>query len=215
MRSFLLGIGGSLIAAGVAWYIRGPNTGLIIGGAGGVISLLGYLLTRKPAAPAAPLPSVHQDVKQEVNPQVSFDPQFNVSVGQAATAPSPAVEPRPEPRQNIKFIDVRSGERQLMHIFSKFAGQSLSFSTAMFENKAIKGQELLTPTVRARGIYRRVDGGLILDVIRLTQHLRRTRPGISCFFSLQMADDFVAPWSRLSLGSLAEGKWSSSPVTTK
>jgi hypothetical protein len=59
------------------------------------------------------------------------------------------------------------GEREQMHILSKFAGQSLSFATAKFENEVIKGQGLLTPTVKARAIYRRFDGSPILDVSNL------------------------------------------------
>ena len=118
--------------------------------------------------PAQSQGSVHQEAKQEINPQVTINPQFNIgTLGAAAPAPAPAAKSKPEPRHNIKFVDMVYGEREQMHILSKFAGQSLSYATAKFENEAIKGQELLTPTVKARAIYRRFDGSPILDISNL------------------------------------------------
>jgi xanthosine utilization system XapX-like protein len=163
-----MGVSSSLIAGAIYYWIteRHPIPALVIAGLGVVGILITYLFTKKPT-PAVPSPSVHQDVKQEVSPQVNINPQFNIGAPAAAApapAPVPALQPKPEPRHNIKFADLAYGENEQTHVLSKFAGQTLSFATAKFVNEAIKGQELLAPTVKARAIYRRLDGAPVLDI---------------------------------------------------
>jgi len=68
------------------------------------------------------------------------------------------------PHHNIKFVEIASGTSEQMRVFSRYAGQTLTFATAKFLNEAIKGRELLTPRVKARAIYRRPDGVPILDI---------------------------------------------------
>ena|ERR1700726_917858 len=86
LKNFLMGLAGNFIAAGIGWYVKGPNTGLIIAGAGVILLLAVFLFTKQSATPISPAASpgnVHQENKQEFNPQFNptFSPQQNVFVG--------------------------------------------------------------------------------------------------------------------------------------
>src|SRR5437016_14312135 len=76
VRNLGMGIAGNLIAAAVLWYVTGPNTGLIIGGAGIALFIIVYFFTKKPVVhipPPPPAPvSVHQENKQEFNPRLDI-----------------------------------------------------------------------------------------------------------------------------------------------
>ncbi len=77
LKNFFMGLAGNFIAAGIGWYVKGPNTGLIIAGAGVALLLVVYLFTKKSeisTTPASAPISVQQENKQEFNPQ--FNPQF-------------------------------------------------------------------------------------------------------------------------------------------
>jgi hypothetical protein len=86
LKNFLTGLAGNFIAAGIGWYVQGPNTGLIIVGAGVILLLAVFLFTKQSATPIIPAASpvnVHQEKKQEFNPQFNptFSAQQNVFVG--------------------------------------------------------------------------------------------------------------------------------------
>lgn len=89
-------------------------------------------------------------------------PDHGNSAASAVAVPAPV--PRVEPRHNIKFVDVVYGAKEQTYVLSKFAGQTLTFATAKFVNEAIKGEQLLNPTAKARAIYRRPDGVILLDI---------------------------------------------------
>ena len=171
MKKDLMGVATSLIASGIAWYFKGPNAGLMVAAIGVVVVIAVHIFGGKEHHPSIPSSApVHQENTQAFNPQ--FNPQFNISVGNssasAAPAPAPVRFPIPkEERHNITFVDVRSAEKQQMHVFSRFAGSTVLFSAAMFENKHIQGEELLVPIVKARAIYRSPDGTGILDMSNL------------------------------------------------
>jgi hypothetical protein len=71
LKNFFMGLAGHFIAAAIGWYVKGPNTGLIIGGAGVILLLAAFLFTKKSATPIIPAASpvnVHPENKQEFNP---------------------------------------------------------------------------------------------------------------------------------------------------
>lgn len=102
-----MGIAGNLIAAGLGWYVKGPNTGLIIAGAGAVLWVLMYMFGRK-ADEHQQSPPIHVENKPETHienkpvfenrPVFENKPMFIVSTG---AAPAPA--PRPDSRPKLTF----------------------------------------------------------------------------------------------------------------
>jgi len=168
-----MGVSSSLIASAIYYWITEHQLipALLIAGAGVAGFLITHFLTKKkPEAPPPPPPpprSVDQDVKQEVSPKITVNPTFNVGTpvpAAAAPARAPAVEAKRESRHNIRFLEVVYGANEQTHVLSHYAGQTLTFATAKFLNEAIKGQELLTPTVKARVIYRGPYGATVLDI---------------------------------------------------
>jgi len=167
LRNLGMGIGGNLIAAAIVWYVSGPKGGLLVGGAGIVILIVTHFLTRKSVTlpPLAP-PTVHQETKQEFNPQLNLNPQFNIGLAPALASAAPAPTPvtKREPRCNVHFTDVKLGNMNQNRGLLVPIGVSVPYAAAVFENKVIEGAELRIPTVKARAIYRRADGNTILDV---------------------------------------------------
>lgn len=111
---------------------------------------------KESAATAHPAASVHQENRQE------FNPQFNISVGNSSsTATANVLAPEKkdsEPRCAIELSDVRVAPHQTD------AGTPIKTACAVFENKYIDGQRLRTPTLHARLIFRHSDGHLVLDL---------------------------------------------------
>lgn len=156
MRTLGMGVSSSLIAAAIAYWITDHHliTALVMGAAG-IVGFVGtLLLSRKPQSPS-PV-SVNQDNKQEFNPQVNINPQFNLSLGNAtaSAATAPAPEKKDEPRCNIQFNGVLYLRQDQINVLEPYAGQTLLYAVAVFENKAVAGMELRTPTVRSRAIFR-------------------------------------------------------------
>jgi hypothetical protein len=161
-----MGTSSSLVATAIVYWIVEQKTihALVIGGTGIVVFVLTLLFAKKPASP--PAPSVNQEVKQEANPQMKqeVNPQFTQQVTvygnqptAAATAPAP--EKKPELRHNIQFIGVAQTT------ITRYVGTRPAPAIAAgFENKSISGQELKTPDVRGRLIFRRIDETVIADV---------------------------------------------------
>jgi len=79
-------------------------------------------------------------------------------------SPAPLDAATPEQKHNINFDNIWYGEKWQGSPLSIFAGQTLPFATAKFENAAIQGMKLGIPRVKARAIYRRADGTSILDI---------------------------------------------------
>jgi hypothetical protein len=166
LRNFLIGVWSSLVAAGFVWWVTEHNLipGLLMVIAGVIGLGLTQFFLKKPGIPNAASPIVSQDVKLEVSPQVTINPQVTIGIP-AAGAPVPTLsEQKDKPRCNIHFEDVWYGDRWQGNPLARFAGQTLSFATAKFENVAIDGVELRTPRVKARAIYRRANGTVILDL---------------------------------------------------
>ena len=165
LRNFFMGLAGNFIAAGIGWYVKGPNTGLIIAGAGVVLLVVAYIFTNKPEIPTTPASApigVHQENKQEFSPQ--FNPQFNpqfspqVYIGTAATSAT-AVAPAalPQSRPKIAFdkwdtlaenLDIwESGFRMSNHGETALDVQVQRFQIA--PGQFARSRKL--PTIAARG----------------------------------------------------------------
>jgi len=74
-----MGVSSSLIAAAIVYGITNHKwlPAFVIAAAGIIGFLITHLFARRPAA----APSVHQDIKQEANPQINVSPQQNVYIG--------------------------------------------------------------------------------------------------------------------------------------
>jgi hypothetical protein len=106
-----------------------------------------------------PPTALNQNVKQEANPYIE------VHVGDELLRPRPAAPPKPKPsRCNIQFTGVARTEMRESNVLSLYAGQSVPFVTAAFENRAIEGQELRIPIAKARLIFRDRDGRPTADI---------------------------------------------------
>jgi len=68
MRDDLRNMGASLIAAGLVWYIKGPNAGLIVAGLGIAIVLFLHFFGKKKDDPQLAASSQTQENKQEFSP---------------------------------------------------------------------------------------------------------------------------------------------------
>ncbi len=81
LKNFLLGLAANFITGGIIGYLKGPNAFLISIGIGFVLLIVAYTISKKQEVPPAPpaIPSVHQENKQEFNPQ--FNPQQNFYFG--------------------------------------------------------------------------------------------------------------------------------------
>jgi hypothetical protein len=79
LRNLGMGIAGNLIAAAILWYVTGPNTGLVIGGAGIALFVIVYFFTKKPVAPILPSPP-SPPVLQENRQSQEFSPRIDIHV---------------------------------------------------------------------------------------------------------------------------------------
>jgi hypothetical protein len=159
-----VGISSSLIAAAIVYWVteRRLIPALVLGGAGLAGFAITWLLSRSQSASLARASSVSLENKQEFNPHFNpqFNPQFTVSVGNSSASAASVPTPTPEPkeRHNIHFTSV------FLATLGSMMGHTAPCMTAIFENQDIEGEQLEKPTVRARAIFRRPDGGLILDL---------------------------------------------------
>lgn len=80
----------------------------------------------------------------------------------SAAAAAPAPQTIDETRCNIEFLGVEVGN------ITNRLGHTSKTACAVFENKYTEGQNLRTPTLRGRLIFKRPDGHLILDISNVT-----------------------------------------------
>ncbi len=161
-----IGVSGSLIAAAICYWIteRHLIPALVIGGAGIAGFILTWLFTKKPPPSIAPVP-ITQDNQQQFSPHTEIRPEFHISVGNnSPAAPAPAPEKKPEPRCNVQFVTVGVGQVEQQRVLSQYAGQTIKYAAAAFENKAITGEKLRIPRVRVRLIFRHPDGHIVANV---------------------------------------------------
>jgi len=171
IRNFTLGLAGNFIVSAVLAYLTNSTEVAAIAFCIGLVLLLvAAFIGRKTAPFQAPPSGVNRDVKQEASPHVNAP--INISIGNSsstatAAAPTPAPErtqqAKPEPRCNIKFKDVKIGHRTPDGPFPQFR-PPFPYSAAVFENELVEGCEPLTPTVKARAIFRHPDGHEVLDL---------------------------------------------------
>src|SRR5579864_332679 len=171
-REFIAALAANFIVAGVVSSLKGTSAGAISFGIGLVLLVVAYLVSKKSLPVASPASApIHQEVKQEVNPQFNpqFNPQITIGLGPApipiGAAPASPLDTKSEPRCNIQFTGVAQSTTLADHALAAYVGRTaVPFATATFENKAIEGQELRIPTVKARLIFRHSDGRTIADI---------------------------------------------------
>ena len=94
LRSFLVGLAGNFIAAGIFAHLSGPKAGLISLCIGFLLLIVAYAIGKKPQAPASLPPRQENKQSIEFNPHFNpqFNPQQNVYIGDVSDSRTTAIE---------------------------------------------------------------------------------------------------------------------------
>jgi hypothetical protein len=99
----------NFIVAGVVWYLRGPNAGLICLGIGMFLLIVAYFFRKKPS-PQMPSQQNTQSVKVEASPQQHVHIDADI-LRQVKDLPKPEpLPPEPKPQPNIRFVESRHAD---------------------------------------------------------------------------------------------------------
>ena len=172
-KGFIVGLSSNFIVSAVIAYLtNSTRVATIAFGIGLALLIVAAFIGKKhklETVTSFRAPSINQDTKQESSPHINAP--INISIGNssstaAAAAPTPALEPetKDEPRCNIRFTGVSQQQMRPTSVLSPYAGQSIPYLVASFENQHSQGQKLRIPTVTARAIFKHADGHTIADV---------------------------------------------------
>jgi hypothetical protein len=168
--ALVTGVSVSLIAAAIYDYATGNHArALVMGGAGLAGFVVAYYFSKKKPEPNSLLKDSGNATANATGGAGGDATATGGSItqhfhGSSAAAPAPAPEKKDEPLCNIQFTGVGLGKLEQTHVLSKYAGQIIEYAGAGFENKAIQGEKLRVPLVKARLIFRHPDGHTVADV---------------------------------------------------
>jgi hypothetical protein len=162
----------NFIVAGVVWYLRGTNSGLVCLGLGLLLLIVAYLFRKKTHSQPSPPPTVQknkQTVTQEANPHIYIGADLLQRTIER-NVPTPSQPPKPQP--NIRFVETKSVKSHIAMPGGNILYESpqglgdFYVSVVCFRNEAIPGQSVQEPRIKTHIIYKDHSGNEITDAPR-------------------------------------------------